>query len=232
MTVKPAPNKTESRPSLLPGARDGARSPTDSTRSQPISISRNPLETVLHVVQQDPSLGLIADRPCRNPRVTSPAPEMVRWVHMAVASSATHRCRPTEWQGSDDPKLCPKDSSRCPRGPVLPGWTRQGQQVLHRKHDLTFSVDPVSHHHLLSGETKEVPFTRNDETITLGDDVSRSPDQKAVAWSRSRNDKRTSCSSIWLSRSLAEVRICPRFSMVPHLRRRTRTKGLLRRAIS
>jgi hypothetical protein len=35
-----------------------------------------------------------------------------------------------------------------------------------------------------------------------------------------------------LSRSLAEVRICPRFSMVPHLRRRTRTKGLLRRAIS
>jgi len=40
------------------GARNGARSPTDSSRSQPISISRKPLETVLHVVQRDLRLGL------------------------------------------------------------------------------------------------------------------------------------------------------------------------------
>jgi hypothetical protein len=36
----------------LAGARNGARSPTDSSRSQPISISRKPLEIVPHVVQR------------------------------------------------------------------------------------------------------------------------------------------------------------------------------------
>lgn len=35
------------------GARNGARSPPDPSQSQPISISRKPLETAPHVVQRD-----------------------------------------------------------------------------------------------------------------------------------------------------------------------------------
>jgi hypothetical protein len=52
------------------GARNGARSPTDSSRSQPISISRKPLETVPHVVQQDRWRDLIT----RRSRVRIPPP--------------------------------------------------------------------------------------------------------------------------------------------------------------
>jgi len=36
----------------VPGARNGARSPTEPSRAQPISISRKPLKTVPHVVQR------------------------------------------------------------------------------------------------------------------------------------------------------------------------------------
>jgi hypothetical protein len=38
--------------SRFAGARNGARTPTDSSRSQPISIWRQPLETVPHVAQR------------------------------------------------------------------------------------------------------------------------------------------------------------------------------------
>jgi hypothetical protein len=45
-----------------PGARNGARCPTDPSRSPRSSISRKPLETVPHVVQRDPRVGLITRR--------------------------------------------------------------------------------------------------------------------------------------------------------------------------
>jgi hypothetical protein len=44
------------------GARNGARCPTDLSRSPRSSISRNPLETVPHVVQRGPGSGLITRR--------------------------------------------------------------------------------------------------------------------------------------------------------------------------